>query len=253
MSDSNITYLTDVFLLTCVVQTGLSEVILKAARDVGANAGAISHRARGTGVRERLGLLGIAVEAEKEVISILVSSEQRDLVYDNLYRAADMDVPGRGFILVMPLEKVSTYIPKSMIEDLDNSGEDASTANRLATHRYRVKPVNSSAVYCLPDDGTEKKLIRALRDEKQIMRANSISCLGMAVLAEIKTKFGELPKPVLVKKVDVVVPEADADELYDYIYEKANIGRPEGGVIWLAALTVASSFALPADVPVEKA
>ena len=123
MSEQNITYLTDVSLLTCVVQSGLSEVILKAARDVGATAGAISHHARGIGVRERLGLLGVAVEAEKEVISILVSSEQRDLVYDTLYRAADMDVSGRGYIYITPLEKASTYIPKSMMEQLDKSGQ----------------------------------------------------------------------------------------------------------------------------------
>lgn len=125
MSDHDITYLTDVSLLTCVVQSGFSEVILKAARDVGATSGAISYNARGTGVRERLGLLGIAVEAEKEVISLLVSSEQRDLVYDTLYRAAGMDIPGRGYMLMMPLEKVSTYIPRSMLEGLENSGEGA--------------------------------------------------------------------------------------------------------------------------------
>jgi hypothetical protein len=104
----------------------------------------------------------------------------------------------------------------------------------------------------LPDDGTEKKLIRALRDEKQITRANSISCLGLAVLADARAKFGELPEPTLVRKVDVVVPEEEADELYDYIYEKAQIGRPEGGAIWLRRLAVASPFDLPADVPVEK-
>ena len=121
MSNQNITYLTDVSLLTCVVQSGLSEVILKAARDVGAMAGAISHHARGIGVRERLGILGVAVETKKEVISILVSSEQRDLVYDTLYRAANLDVPGRGFIYLTPLEKASTYIPKSMLEQLDKS------------------------------------------------------------------------------------------------------------------------------------
>ena len=74
-------------------------------------------------MRERLGILGIAVEAEKDVISILVSSEQRDLVYDTLYRAADMNIPGRGFIYVMPIEKASTYIPKSMMEQLDANGE----------------------------------------------------------------------------------------------------------------------------------
>jgi hypothetical protein len=104
----------------------------------------------------------------------------------------------------------------------------------------------------LPDDGTEKKLIRALRDEKQITRVNSVSCLGMAVLADARTKFGELPEPNLVRKVDVVVTEEEGDELYDYIYEKAHIGRIQGGAIWLRTLTVASPFALPADVPVEK-
>jgi hypothetical protein len=104
----------------------------------------------------------------------------------------------------------------------------------------------------LPDDGTEKKLIRALRDEKQITRANSMSCLGMAVLADARTKFGELPEPTLVRKVDVVVPEADADDLYDYIYEKARIGRPQGGAIWMRALTLSSPFALPEGVPAEE-
>ncbi len=125
MSDHDITYLTDVSLLTCVVQSGLSEVILKAARDVGATAGAISYHARGVGVRERLGILGVAVEVEKEVINILVSSGQRDLVYDTLYRAADLNIPGRGFIYSTPLEKASTYIPESMMEKLDKSEEQA--------------------------------------------------------------------------------------------------------------------------------
>ena len=104
----------------------------------------------------------------------------------------------------------------------------------------------------LPDDGTEKKLIRALRDDKQITRANSASCMGIAILADAKPKFGELPKPTLIRKVDVVVAEAEADELYDYIYEKAHIGRPQGGSIWLSALSLASPFALPADVPLEE-
>jgi hypothetical protein len=105
----------------------------------------------------------------------------------------------------------------------------------------------------LPDDGTEKKLIRALRDEKQITRANSVSCLGLAVLADARTKYGELPEPTLVRKVDVVVPEAEADDVYDYIYQKANIGRPQGGAIWQTALSLTSPFTLPAEVPVEEA
>jgi len=116
MSKHDITYLTDVSLLTCVVQAGLRDKVLKAARDAGASTGAISHSARGIGVRERLGLLGVAVETQKDVINILVSTEQIDLVYDTVFTAAGLDTPGRGFIYVTPLEKASTYIPESVRE-----------------------------------------------------------------------------------------------------------------------------------------
>lgn len=121
MSKDKITYLTDVSLLTCIVQTGYIKNILKAARDVGASAGAVSHHARGIGVRERLGLLGVAVEAEKDVINILVSTEQTDLVFDTIFKAAGLDTPGRGFIFVTPLEKASTYIPESIMQRVKQS------------------------------------------------------------------------------------------------------------------------------------
>jgi nitrogen regulatory protein PII len=121
MSAQDITYLTDVYMITCVVEVGHRDDILKAARDVGAISGAISHSARGIGARERLGIWGVAVEAGRDVVSILVSSEQRDLVYDTLYRAAGMDVTGKGYIYITPLEKVSTYIPESMQARLDKS------------------------------------------------------------------------------------------------------------------------------------
>ena len=67
MSSETITYLTDAVLITAVVPVGRADAILKATRDVGASGG-IVHLARGTGARERLGLLSIAVEAEKEVV-----------------------------------------------------------------------------------------------------------------------------------------------------------------------------------------
>lgn len=114
MNQQNITYLTDVCLLTVVVQSGQGETILKAARDVGATTGAIGHHAKGIGARERLGLLGLAVETEKDVISLFVSSEQRDTVLDHLYQAAKLDTPGRGYVFITPLEKVATYIPESI-------------------------------------------------------------------------------------------------------------------------------------------
>jgi nitrogen regulatory protein PII len=116
---SNITYLTDVAKITCVVKQGMSDVILKAARDVGAITGSISYHARGYGARERLGLLGIAVEAEKEVVSILVSTEQQDTVCNSIYQAGKLDTPGSGYLYITALDKVATYIPQDMISKLE--------------------------------------------------------------------------------------------------------------------------------------
>lgn len=104
----------------------------------------------------------------------------------------------------------------------------------------------------LPDDGSDKRLMRALLQEKQINRAKSVGCLGLAVLADARAKYGKLPEPTMVRLVDVVVPAAEADELYDYIYHKAGIGRAGGGAMWLGPLAMASPYVLPENVPLEK-
>jgi len=114
---TNMTFLTDVAMITCVVQTGNADVIIKAARESGATA-ALVHQGRGIGIRERLGLLGIAVDAEKDVVTVLVSSEQREIVANNIYQAGQFDNPAQGFLYITPLDKVATYIPETLKERL---------------------------------------------------------------------------------------------------------------------------------------
>ncbi len=115
MSKHNIIVLTDVALITCIVQKGSADVIVNAAQNAGAQ-GATVFYARGGGVRERLGLLGIAVEVEKEVVNIVVATDQIDRIFEKIYLAGNLDTPGMGFMYVTPLEKAATYIPKE-IED----------------------------------------------------------------------------------------------------------------------------------------
>ena len=122
----SITLLTDVRLITCIVQRGLGDTIVHAAQEAGAQ-GATIFYAKGSGVRERLGILGVAVEVEKEVVNIVVSSEQLDAVFNNIYLAGQLDTPGMGFMYVTPLEKAATYIPEGLLSQLDkNNCEDAS-------------------------------------------------------------------------------------------------------------------------------
>ena len=109
--------LTDVALITCIVQRGVADVIVAAAREGGAQ-GATVYYARGMGVRERLGVLGVAVDVEKEVVNIVVASDQVHRIFERMYLAGSLDTPGMGFMYVTPLEKAATFIPKDVREKL---------------------------------------------------------------------------------------------------------------------------------------
>ncbi len=102
----------------------------------------------------------------------------------------------------------------------------------------------------LPDDGTERRLLAWLR-EQGITRADSLYCRGHSVLREAVASRGKLPEPTLVWLVRIVVDAADADSLFDRIYEQADIHRLGGGALFMTPLLFATPFPLPEGIAVE--
>ncbi len=127
MSKREITVLTDVALITCIVQRGIADTIVRAAQEAGAQ-GATVHYARGEGVRERLGILALAVEVDKEVINIVVAKDQVDRIFERMYIAGNLDTPGMGLIYLTPLDKAATYIPQEIAEKLEKEEAGAKSA-----------------------------------------------------------------------------------------------------------------------------
>jgi nitrogen regulatory protein P-II 1 len=115
MKNRDFTVLTDVALITCIVQRGIADDIVHAAREAGAQ-GATIFYAKGTGVRERLGIFGVALEVEKEVVNIVVSTDQADRIFENIYFAGNLDTPGMGMMYITPLEKAATYVPPKVLQ-----------------------------------------------------------------------------------------------------------------------------------------
>ena len=103
----------------------------------------------------------------------------------------------------------------------------------------------------LPDDGTDKRLIRTLYKEKHITQAESVSCLGMNIMANASVKSGTLPEAYLTRLVMIVVPQNKAADYFNYIYDKAKIGRPGGGVIFQGELSHCTTYTLPEGVEEE--
>jgi len=103
--------LVDAVLITAVVQRGAADEIVQVAQEAGAQGATIFH-ARGTGVRQkRMGLLGLTVDVDKEVVYIVAPGDLADLIFERIFVAAKMDTPGMGIMWVTPLEKMATYIP----------------------------------------------------------------------------------------------------------------------------------------------
>mgnify|MGYP003958981043 FL=1 len=127
MSDRHIVYLTDVKLITCVLQNGLAEEVLEAAKNCGAQGATVSY-ARGTGVRDRMGLIGVTIDEQKEVVRIVASKEQANRVFEAMYLAGDLDTPGKGIMYMSDLEHVATYIPENIV---DSASQQTSNINHV--------------------------------------------------------------------------------------------------------------------------
>ncbi len=119
MAKRKVTNLTDVAQITCVVQKGMADKINQSLLDAGIQ-GATVHAGVGTGIRERMGFLGVAVEVEREIVSVLVSKDQTDRIFERMYLAGRLDTPGMGYIFVTPLVQAATYIPAHLLEDRDS-------------------------------------------------------------------------------------------------------------------------------------
>jgi hypothetical protein len=100
----------------------------------------------------------------------------------------------------------------------------------------------------VPDDGMDRKLIRALRDDRGIITANSKSCRGIAILCPSDAKGGKLPESELVRLVEVIVPEPDAEEMFHYIFEISGINKAGGGIMWMGHRILSTRYVLGSDV-----
>lgn len=102
-------------------------------------------------------------------------------------------------------------------------------------------------ITCLLSKGSALVLLKQLKEEKGITRANVNSARGSGMGSPVGGKKGlgkEIEKDVLT----VVVSVQEADDIFEFIYHAAGVGRPHGGFMYMTALAAAVPFLLP-DLP----
>ena len=96
-------------------------------------------------------------------------------------------------------------------------------------------------------------VVQALKDEKGILTAHQTTCRGVGAVGrpEQARRFRSEP-PKLLRLLTVVVPEERADEIFDFVFERAEVNQPMGGIVFMGSLDGATAFLLPEGVHDEE-
>jgi nitrogen regulatory protein P-II 1 len=93
-------------LIVTIINKGRSEEIIKASRAAGAEGGTVIY-GRGTGIHERVMLLGIPIEPEKELGLTVVPRQLTEKVMTAIVEAGDLNKPGAGISFVVDVQQVA--------------------------------------------------------------------------------------------------------------------------------------------------
>ncbi len=111
-----------------------------------------------------------------------------------------------------------------------------------------TKDRSHKLITCILPIGVAHSVVQTLKDEKQIVTANVSNARGLGKLTHLKHRSlgDESEKQILT----VVVPDDQADEIFEFIYHEARLDRPHGGLVYMGSLERATTFVLP-DLPEE--
>lgn len=99
----------DMSVIICIVQRGRAEKVVEAALNAGAQ-GATYFYGRGTGVRQRLGVLAKLIVPEKEIILIVVKDNQTDAIFNAVVEAGQLDKKGQGFAYMHKADRAIGFL-----------------------------------------------------------------------------------------------------------------------------------------------
>ncbi len=89
----------------CIVNSGYSDVVMDAAREVGARGGTVIH-ARGTANKEAEKYFHITIQPDKDIVMILVPAKIKDAVLHAVYQNAGLKTAGQGIAFSMAVDNV---------------------------------------------------------------------------------------------------------------------------------------------------
>ena len=99
--------MSDMRLITCIVQKGKGDGVIRAAMKAGAQ-GATSLTGKGTGIRQSL---GISIIPEKDIVFIVTKGKQTLVVFEAMKKSGNLlESAGQGFIYATKIENAFGFL-----------------------------------------------------------------------------------------------------------------------------------------------
>ena len=89
-------------MVVALINRGYTDLVMEAARKVGAPGGTVLNT-RGIGSEDVEQFLGISIQAEKEVVFLVVPTEKRQDVMQAISHEAGLKTPAKGIVLSLPV------------------------------------------------------------------------------------------------------------------------------------------------------
>ena len=93
-------------LLTAIVNQGYSERVMDAARAARAGGGTVIH-AKGTGQEGAEKFLGVSLASEKEMVFIVVRTEQKNEIMQAIMKQAGLETKARAIVFSLPVTETA--------------------------------------------------------------------------------------------------------------------------------------------------
>jgi len=104
-------------------------------------------------------------------------------------------------------------------------------------------------ITCVLPMGKAAPVLKVLVKERELTAVDIHYARGVGRITPLRHRgIGETSEREILT---VAVPANEADELFEYIYELAEVDRPHGGLMYMHGLAASTGFALPTDLPEE--
>lgn len=104
-------------------------------------------------------------------------------------------------------------------------------------------------ITCILPKGKAKSIVDKLTGEKNLTTVNVHYARGVGRITPLRHRgIGETSEREILT---VAVPSSEAEDMFAYIYDIAEINRPHGGMMFMHTLSISTAFTLP-DLPEEE-